>query len=181
MQVKRRIGSILLAIAAVPAFAQSGPSYSIASHTFNAGGHPDDGVVPASASFVISLDSVGDAISPGMLSSTSYSIHAGFAMTYGPPGRVDGLVFDDDTSMRWNVARAAGTYNLYREGLDTVALATPATCLEPAVPAPMAFDVEEPATGDGFYYLVTARNLLLEESASGSGTSGVPRPFTPCP
>ena len=75
--------------------AQSSASYNLEEHVFNSGGHPLGGTTLASASFKISLDSLGEAISATDLTSASYRLDACFSAAYPPPGEVNGLLTCD--------------------------------------------------------------------------------------
>jgi hypothetical protein len=62
---------LLLSLAAGQALAQSSASYSVSDHTLNAGGHPQQGQILFSASFRVSLDALGEAVTGHGLSSAS--------------------------------------------------------------------------------------------------------------
>ena len=80
-----------------PALAQSGATYKLEEHTFNAAGHPDGGSLMTGAGYRITLDAVGDGVAAKGLAGSSYSMGAGFGTAYGPPGQVSGLLFTTKT------------------------------------------------------------------------------------
>jgi hypothetical protein len=88
------------------------------------------------------------------------------------PREIGALAFDADrATVRWaHVAAAAGpgtTYNVVRGGLADLAPrggVAGAGCLASGLMAPEVADPESPAAGEGFFYLVAARN--------GCGTGG---------
>lgn len=178
------------------ALAQSSTSYKISDHVFNQGGHPDDGTVLASASYRVTLDSIGEGIIGRGMTSASYRMDGSFSSCYPPPGEVIGLRFDDHDTLTWSPEKSVGVYNLYRgdalpdpswpggsptygEGFDCD--------IDPMTSGETATDPATPGTGAGFYYLVSAENRLGEEGILGDKVpdpypSGSGRePATPCP
>ena len=74
--------AILLALlVAGTALAQTSASYKLSEHTFNNGGHPEEGTVMASTSYRVSLDSIGDGLVGPGLASASYHMDGGFGLS----------------------------------------------------------------------------------------------------
>ena len=48
--------------AALPAYAQEGPTFKLTEHAFNAGGHPANGTILSSPTFRVSIDAIGDSV-----------------------------------------------------------------------------------------------------------------------
>jgi len=171
------ISFALWAASAVPAAAQESSSYRIRESTFNVAGHPDDGVAPASASYRITLGSLGEPVAVVGLAGATLSGEGGFVGAFAPPGEVRGLRFADAVTLVWQADPAAGDYAVY-QGIVTrpfdpafgacLAVPTPgATATVPGVGAP----------GAALFYLVTARNRLGEEGPKGAGRANP----APCP
>lgn len=94
------IGSILLF--SFPAFSQESTNFKLKEYAFNNGGDPQNGLMLQSTNFKVSLDSVGDSISDGSMSSVSYSVDSGFDTWYLPPQEVLNLRFlSDKTTLKW--------------------------------------------------------------------------------
>jgi hypothetical protein len=161
--------------------AQQSDSFELGEHVFNAGGHPEQGSVPASGGFRISLDAIGDVTSGPTPSSASYRVAGGFVTAYSPPGEVLELRFDDGTTLSWHPERSVGSYMLYRDGVDTLA-GDYGSCLEPGITIASTNDSDTPVAGIAWFYLVTARNRLGEEGTKGFAGDGTERGNTaPCP
>ncbi len=172
--------------------AQQSASFTLEEHTFNAGGNPDGGVILTSASFQITLDSIGDnAVAMG-LSSASFQLDSGFPTAYPPPGEVEGLLLTDNVTLIWNIERSIGSYNLYRDLLGSLSALGYGTCEQAALTVETATDVTLLTVGNGFFYLVTAENKLTEEGTKGAcvdtvnnqcegGTSAAERLGLACP
>lgn len=151
-----------------PAAAQSSASFKLDEHTFNAGGDPAAGVVPASASFRITLDSVGDAVSAAGLGSPSFNMDGGPVPAYPPPGEVTGLRFPvGKQGLWWDAEKSAGTYNLYRALLTNLAGGGFGKCEQQDITGETTLVAEVPPVNDGYFYLVTVRNRLAEEGTKG--------------
>ena len=179
--MKKSMLALAVSAAFLPVLAQESPSFKLTEHAFNAGGHPETGIVMVSPSFKVSLDSIGDAVVKTGLSGPSFRLDAGFASAFPPPGEVLGLGFTDHATMYWNPERSAGTYNLYRGLLSDLSGLGYGTCLEHHIPGSGTTDPSVPSASDGFYYLVTAENRLDEEGSKGYGDTA-PRPNpSPCP
>lgn len=172
----------LLAILIVGAVqAQESPGFDLREHTINSGGHPDQGSVLQSSSFRISLDAIGDAVQPMRVSSSSYSVSGGFVGTYPPPGEVSGLRFKNRTLLAWDGEPSTGAYNLYRDLLGALTGGDFGQCFKRDLPDTDEPDAEVPGPGEGFFYLVTAKNRLEEEGTKGESSSGAYRGGTSCP
>jgi len=161
---------VLAVLVVTPLAAQQSASYELTDHTFNAGGHPEGGTVLTSASYRISLDSIGEGMVGTGMGSPSYSMDGSFGACYPPPGEVHGLMFADDQTMVWDPERSVGFYNLYRDALDNVSGG--GTCLQQDLTEATATDTDPVPVGDGFFYLVTAKNRLDEEGSRGFGRTG---------
>lgn len=166
---------------ALPALAQQSTNYKLNEHVLNAGGHPDNGAALTSTSFTISLDSIGDGIVARALSSPSFRMDAGFTNTYRPPSEVQGLLFDDAQSLRWDADPSAGMYNLYRATLGTLNMLTYGSCEQQALVQPSTVDTDPIAPGGGFFYLVTVENRLREEGTRGYRSNSAERIGPVCP
>jgi hypothetical protein len=160
--------------------AQTSASYQLTESAFNAGGNPSP--VLTSSSYQMTLDSVGDSISGGTLSSASYTSATGFPAAYPPPGEVATVLFTDQTTLVWTPEGSTGTYNLYR-GLITDLPGSYGVCKLPAnIVGETTTDAETPASGQCYFYLVTAKNRLAEEGTKGSDSEGTQHPNpSPCP
>ena len=163
-----------------PALGQESASYDLSEHAFNAGGHPAGGIVSSSAGYRMSLDAIGGGLSSGGLASSSFSVQAGFVLSYPPPGEVKNLKFTSAASLTWDVDSAAAAYEIYRDVLSALPGGSTGTCLQAGVAANVTTDPSIPASG--FFYLVTSRNSLGEEGTKGFASSGAERPNPlPCP
>ena len=163
-------GLLLLAVGA--ASAQQSTSFTLEEHVFNAGGHPQAGTVPTSASFQITLDSIGDnAVATG-LNSASFQLDSGFPTAYPPPGEVEGLELTDNVTLVWNIEKSIGSYNLYKDLLSSLSTLNYGTCTQEAIADETTTDVAVPTSGNGFFYLVTAENKLTEEGTKGACVDG---------
>jgi len=169
-------------VAAVPVAAQESPSYKLTESTFNAGGHPAAGTIPASASYRMSMDAVAEpAVGTGS-SSASYRMDASFCAAYPPPGEVRGLRLADKQTLEWDPERSAGTYNLYRALMSDQRGGGYGDCEQADMTEETTTDATEPPVEDGYFYLVTAQNRLDEEGTKGTDSYGGERPNSnPCP
>jgi hypothetical protein len=171
--------SLVLLVAATAAMAQSSASYRLEESVFNAGGHPSQGMTMSSASFRISMDSVGEGIVAMNLASASYGMDSGFGPAYRPPGIIEGLHFVATDTMLWDADPAAGSYNVYRDKL--VYIDNYGTCFRQGLVSARAVDTEIPDKEVTFFYLVTAVNRLDEEGGKGSDSDGATREGNWCP
>lgn len=173
--------TITVLVLTFPARAQSSASYSLEAQVFNAGGNPAP--VLASASYHMSLDSIGDTVAAGDLSSASYGSTAGLPPTYPPPREVQGNRFTGKDTLVWLPDPSVGTYDVYK---GTVANFSPdfGSCLASGLTSEQAAldPADLPPPGQCFFYLITARNRLGEEGTKGYQSSGAERPNpSPCP
>ena len=164
------------------ATAAESASHKLNEFVFNQGGHPLAGAVPASASRRITLDAVGEGLTGGTSSSPSFNLGTGFVTAYPPPGEVTGLFFSSKTNLAWNPESSIGKYNLYR-GLNSTLPGGFGVCASPGVIlTETTTDVDVPSVGTGYFYLVTADNLIDEESTKGFRSNGTERGNpAPCP
>lgn len=154
--------------------AQESPGFKLDEHTVNAGGHPDGGAVPASTSYRITLDAVGDAVAGVGPSSPSFRMDAGFSAGYPPPGEVTGLTLGPGKDeLAWSPERSVGSYNLYRDLLGSLAGLDYGTCRQQGIADETTTDSDVPPPADGFFYLVTADNRLEEEGTKGFQGDGI--------
>ncbi len=163
------------------ALAQESASYKVTDYTFNVGVDPDQGIAPASASFKISLDSLGDGIVATGLAGASYQVGTGHIGAYAPADEVSGLAFDDAQTLSWSNENSVGTYNLYRDLLSNLSGLGFGQCEQQALPSSTTTDTDTPGTGDAFFYLVTAVNRIDEEGTKGAQSDGTGRAGTVCP
>jgi hypothetical protein len=174
--------AFLALVLSLPAMAQSSASYEISDSAFNAGGHPDDGTVMTSASYQVSLDAIGDAVLGSGMSSASYGMSAGMVGTYPPPGEVPGLWFTDAVTLAWSPEPSVGVYNLYRDLVSALSGLGYGSCEQQDIAGATTTDSSTPPVGDGYFYLVTAENMLGEEGTKGQDSAAGERGnTTPCP
>jgi hypothetical protein len=176
----RAITVLLLLLLAGPALAQTSASYNLSEHVFNAGGHPEQGTVMASASYRVTLDSIGDGIGGPGLASASYRMDGGFPLRYPPPGEVLGLRFTDHQTLVWDPEKSVGSYNLYRDLFSSIAGLGYGNCEQQDLTGETTIDTDTPPSTDGYFYLVTAENRLAEEGTKGWDSVGTER-FNPGP
>jgi hypothetical protein len=102
----------------------------------------------------------------------------GFVRGYPPPGEVRLLVvLGDRKTLSWTAERSVGTYRVYGGDLGLLP-SSYGVCKVPDLVVEKAQLEEEPAVGRGFFYLVTARNTLLEEGTKGYDSTGAQRTST---
>ena len=164
-----------------PALAQQSASFQLDEHVLNLAGHPEQGSVPGSASYRISLDSLGEGMVRSGISSASFRMDGSFGSAYPPPGEVQDLRFLDATTLAWNAERSVGSYNAYRGALTEVAGNSYGTCWEQDVAGEIVSDAEPVPAGSGFFYLVTAKNRLREEGSKGRDGDDTERTGYVCP
>lgn len=105
-----------------------------------------------------------------------------------PPGEVRHLSFVDAARWVWDALAGATTYNVYRGGLETLvdldgdgAAESYGACFDGNLASPADADASIPATGSGFFYLITGRNVA-GEGTLGPSSGGADRPnSSPCP
>ena len=171
-------GALLLLLGGT-ALAQTSTSFQLEEYTLNAGGTPSQGTEVASASFRMTVASIGDSVTATGLSSASFQLDAGFGVAYPPPGEVGAmcggagacLEFTDVQTLIWPAERSAGAYNLYRDAISFGY----GVCEQQDLGATTATDLSAPSTGNAFYYLVTVENRLAEEGTKGSQSNSAER------
>jgi hypothetical protein len=182
-----RAAAVRLAIAAIllpwsMTAAQQSASFDLSEHVFNAGGRPAGGQVATSAAFQVTLDAIGDAVTPGSLAGGAFQLGGGFVTVYPPPGEVEVLQFTDHETLVWTPEASTGDYNLYRGSLGTLADLTYGGCEASNIEDATTTDADAVPPGDGFFYLVTAENLIDEEGTKGYSSAAVEHPNPePCP
>lgn len=168
-------------IAAHSATAQTSSSYKLYEASINNGGDPGNAGTLTSAHYHISLDAIGDGVVLTGLASPAFHLDGGFAGEFPPPGQVTGLGFSDLTTLQWSPERSAQRYEVYR-GTTASLPGTYGTCFANNLSLVSSTDSSIPSTGQGFFYLVTARNRLGEEGPKGFASNGTEEANTlPCP
>ena len=172
---------LVLLVSAPHARGQQSAGYDLREHVFNAGGHPAAGTIPSSAGYRISLDAIGGSGALAISSSPAFQLSAGFVSGYPPPGEVKNLMLGADAvSLAWDVEPGAGTYQVYRDLMS--GLGSGGICSLSGLALPQASDAQVPPAGQGYFYLVTSRNLIGEEGTKGFASNGVERLNSlPCP
>jgi len=171
----------LVALACLPALAQSSASYRVNEQSVNAGGDPRNGIVLVAPSYRVTFDSIGDPLAGAGWTSASYRIEAGFPAAFAPPGEVGGLGFVSSTTLAWSPEPSAQSYAIYRSTVDALDVST-GDCFAPQVTGEGAIDTSTPAAGSAYFYLVTSRNRLGEEGTKGFRSDGTERANPdPCP
>jgi hypothetical protein len=166
----------------IPATAQQSKNYRLTEHSLNAGGHPADGQVMASASFKVSYDAVGAPTVQSGMAAPSFRMDTSFGAAYPPPGEVTGLHFAGDDLLSWNAERSAGVYGVYRDLVSQLPGLEYGVCLRGALAQTSLTDTSTPPLGRAYFYLVTARNRLGEEGTKGHDSVGNERANdAPCP
>ncbi len=167
---KLTIGVGVLLLSGV-VLAQTSTNFNLEEYTFNAGGSPSQGVALKSASFSITLASIGNTVMATGLSSGSFSLDAGFGVAYPPPGEVGSLFLTDKQTLVWSAEPSAGVYHLYRDDTSD----RYGNCEEQDIAATTTTDAATPTTNNTFYYLVTVENRLAEEGTRGFQSDGTER------
>ncbi len=173
------LAATFIATVAVPA--QESATYKLTDHVFNAGGHPGVASNPVSASYQITMGSIGAGLSARGLSSASYRTDAGFVMAYPPPGEATGLRFISKTGLAWDAEPSAGSYNLYRDLHSNLTGLGFGQCQQQNLVTTTTTDADAVPVGDGFFYLVTVENRLREEGTKGFDSLDGERLGTVCP
>jgi hypothetical protein len=175
---------ILFAIVlAVPSLAlsQTSTNFKLTESAFNNGGDPLQGNFASSFSHRVKLDAIGGTVASG-LASASHHLDGGFVASFPPPGEVAGLLFLDSQTMVWSPDRAVGVYEVYRDPLSALASGATGACFAAGLASETTTDASVPMPGNGYFYLVTARNRLGEEGTKGYRSGGLERPNPlPCP
>lgn len=176
---------VLLAAAVLsvlPALAQQSTSYKLEENVLNAGGHPQGGAILSSTSFRVKLDSIGDGVVRTGLASASFRMDGSFASAYPPPGEARNLKFTNKTTLAWDPEKSVGHYEVYRDLLSALPGGGTGTCFASALTSSTTTEPANPASGQAWFYLVTARNRLDEEGTKGFRSNGMERPNSaPCP
>jgi hypothetical protein len=171
----------LLVLLAPEALAQQSSRFILSEWTINDGGDPLNGSSAASASFHVTLDAIGDGVVATGLGSASWHLDSGFVDVYAPPGEVQGQLFTNAMSMTWIPEKSVGEYEVYR-GLLSGLPGGYGACFLSALASAAATDSGAPPLGDGWFYLVTAKNRLGEEGTKGYDSNGAMRANpSPCP
>lgn len=170
---------LLFVSVSVPATAQESASFRLFESTLNAGGSPQQGQTGGSASFRISHDALGDAALGRMPASQSFRLDGGFVQAFGPVGEVIDLVFDNPSTLSWNAASTALTYNGYRGLIENLSGLDYGGCQQQGLATNVWQDFDVPA--NGYFYLVTGIGRLREEGTKGVSSQGAQRLGTVCP
>ena len=168
-------------LAFAPAAAQTSAHYRLAEASIDQGGDPGNGGRPAAPHFHLSLDAIGEDLVRAGLASASFHLDGGFVGRYPPPGEVRGLRLDASATLQWIPEPSASEYETYR-GLMTTLPGTYGACFAGGLTSVNVSDASTPPPGQGYFYLVTARNRLGEEGPKGyrSDTTEEGNP-SPCP
>ncbi len=159
------------------ALAQTSTNFTLEEYTLNSGGTPSQGVDLTSASFSITLASIGDTAVATGLSSASFEADVGFDAAYPPPGEVAAacgagepcLVFTNSETLTWPVEPSAGVYNLDRDDTSDGF----GNCEEQDIAGTTTTDTATPTAA--FFYLVTVENRLAEEGTKGFQSNATER------
>jgi hypothetical protein len=161
---------------------QQSTSFRLTEYTINAGGHPDEGLIMASTRFRVTLDAIGGGVEGARLSSTGFRLDGGFQYCFPPPGEVAGLQFTDQQTLVWNSEKSIGSYNLYRGEVNSLPGLAYGDCLQSGIQVTTTIDTSAPASGEAYFYLPTAENLLMEEGSKGFASDDSQRGNpAPCP
>jgi len=187
--MNRAIPLIVLLVGST-CLAQQSPSFKLEEYALNSGGTPSGAAVPTSASFSLTLASIGDAVVASGLGAASIKLEAGFDAAYRPPGEVAPtcggsfgpcLRFTDSQTLVWPAELSAGLYNLYRDDTSDDF----GNCEERNLSATTTTALAIPAVGETFFYLVTVTNRLAEEGTKGFRSDATERlgavGLPPCP
>ena len=175
--------SLLLLLMAPMVIAQESARYKLTEHAQNSGGSPVSGTITASTRFRVDPSSLGDGATRHSLRGVRFTSEAGFSLAYRPAGEVNQLLFAaDHRTLRWSPEPAVGHYHVYRDAIGALSGLGYGTCLASAVQVAAYDDPSTPASGDGYFYLVTAANRLYREGSKGRSSAGTQRGNpTPCP
>ena len=179
--MKSMIGIVLFAVAAFPVPGQSSAGYTVESGTFNAAGRPGEQTAPASASYRITMDSLGEGVIRTGLESASYRQSAGVTASCRPPGEIRRLNFQDKVTLDWDGEKSAGTYQLYRDDLTTLSSGGTGSCYRDGLVESRWTEGVDPDPSAGWFYLVTVSNRLGEEGPRGLASDGEERVGSTCP
>ncbi len=100
-----------------------------------------------------------------------------------PPGQVDKSLRVDKTGngrIKWNRGQQGHTSNVYRGTFSQGPWTFNETCFANEQPGTQVSDPSTPPSGQGFYYIVSARNVCGESAASKDSHGNDHTPATPC-
>jgi len=162
--------------------AQSSANYRLDEHSLNAGGRPAQAAVPSSASYGVSLESIGQSVIGRAMSSATFKLDGGFVSAYQPPGEVTGLrLLADHQTLTWLWEPASTRYDVYSGPLPSLPGGF-GSCAAAQVAGTSWSDATVPTSGNGLFYLITGVNRLREEGTKGTTSSGAERDNpAPCP
>jgi hypothetical protein len=172
IKIKNVIFFIAVCCFGIFAFAQTSTNYQNKEHIINNGGNPAPALT--STNYQITLSSIGDSLSGTGMSSSGYQINGGFDGSYPPPGEVLDLKFTSATAFQWDTEPSVGTYNVYRGNIANLASGY-GTCFTQGLTTTNAIDAANPSSGQCFFYIVTAENMIAEEGTMGNSSSGTKR------
>jgi hypothetical protein len=173
----KRIVALLVLMLPGVAMAQSSSSYDLSEHVLNNGGTPHAGTVLSSASYQLTLGSIGDG-----LVGNSPRLGGGFVGSYPPPGEVLNARFSDATTLLWDAESSVGHYNLYQGTISHPPDPAYGSCLSSPIAAETAPVTTVPPLGEALFFLLTAENRLREEGIKGRDSLLTVRPNpAPCP
>jgi hypothetical protein len=171
----------MLAAAVGVARAQTSASYRLTDAVVNAGGDPRDASFLSSSNYRVRLDAIGQGVTGAGFSSASHHLNAGFAGDYPPPAEVTNVRWADTATLVWDPDKSIGRYEIYRDLIGTLPGGFGA-CYQSGLGSESWTESSSPPVGAGWFYFVTARNLLAEESTKGYRSNGVERTnLSPCP
>ncbi len=179
--MRTRLFILVLLLSTLPALGQASASFRLSEHSFNEGGHPSAGTAPASASFRISLGSIGGGPTGRGLASASFRMDGGFVSAYLPPGETHGLHLSDHETLVWDAEPSAVSYDLYRGLLGSLPGLDYGDCWTQDIAGLAATDADPLGAGTGFFYLVTATNRLGEGGTKGFQSNSSERTGSACP
>jgi choice-of-anchor B domain-containing protein len=97
-------------------------------------------------------------------------------------GLITGTRFRSPTVLEWSGENGSVVYNVYRGDLGHPALQPLASCFARRIVTTFTSDPEQPARGEGSFFLVTRRDGLGLESSPGYRSDGTERTISqPCP
>jgi hypothetical protein len=170
------LGLAWIAASSTPALAQQSANFSLTESSFTVGGMP-----LSSPSFQVTLDSAGLGLIGEGVSGPSFGMDGGFVASFAPAGEVLGVRFTSSTTLIWEADPSTGDYNIYRGPLKPFDSAY-GMCRLAGLASTSAMDSDPLAVGQGFFYLVTARNRLAEEGTKGFSSLDMERlNAVPCP
>jgi hypothetical protein len=173
----------LVVLAASYGLAQQGGQYRIQEYSHNFGGGPVAGAIVSSAQFTVDPASIGLGPARQELFGARFSGEAGFSLSYRSSREVQQLRIDSDrATWRWDAEPSVGDYRVYRDTISTLSGLGYGDCLVSGVRQTIHLDPSVPATGSGYFYLVTAANRLRREGSKGRSSAGLVRGNpNPCP